>query len=169
LLTGLYQLQKIKVLSNSQASYRTDNFVAKSARNLDPGLHPFARGREYVRALNATKLSRAFASPFITQLGRGHEDGVYAFAKDPNSLERLASGSGDGVIKVWDISDQSETWRAQAHQGIVKGMAWTRDRKLLSCSNDRTIKYATQTISAGPQLARSLYIMEKFITSFLLQ
>lgn len=28
-------------------------------RNYDPELHPFQEGREYVRALNATKLSKA--------------------------------------------------------------------------------------------------------------
>jgi DDB1- and CUL4-associated factor 13 len=121
--------------------------VEKSARNLDPALHPFARAREYVRALNATKLERVFAAPFVAQLGRGHVDGVYAFAKDPTSLERFASGSGDGVVKVWDLSSRDEIWRTQAHAGIVKGMAWTRDRKLLSCSNDKAIKYATLTIS----------------------
>jgi WD repeat and SOF domain-containing protein 1 len=124
--------------------------VEKTARNLDPALHPFARAREYVRAVNATKLERVFAAPFITQLGRGHEDGVYAFAKDPNSLERFASGSGDGVVKVWDLSDQSEIWRTQAHSGIVKSMAWTRDRKLLSCSNDKAIKYAVPTMCQTP-------------------
>lgn len=120
--------------------------MEKTARNLDPALHPFARAREYVRAVNATKLERVFAAPFISQLGRGHEDGVYAFAKDPNSLERFASSSGDGVVKVWDLSDQSEIWRTQAHSGIVKSVSWTRDRKLLSCSTDKTIKYVTFTM-----------------------
>jgi WD repeat and SOF domain-containing protein 1 len=143
-------IQKIKALSKSQTANRTDNFVEKSARNLDPALHPFARAREYVRAVNATKLERVFAAPFIAQLGRGHEDGVYAFAKDPNSLERFASGSGDGVVKVWDLSDQGEIWRTQAHHGIVKGMAWTRDRKLLTCSSDKAIKYAAPTVSNTP-------------------
>ena len=99
--------------------------------------------------MNATKLERVFAAPFIAQLGRGHEDGVYTFAKDPNSLERFASGSGDGVVKVWDLSDQSEIWRTQAHSGIVKSLSWTRDRKLLSCSNDKAIKYVSSNILTG--------------------
>ena len=127
--------------------------MEKSARNLDPALHPFARAREYVRALNATKLERVFAAPCVAQLGRGHVDGVYAFAKDPNSLERFASGSGDGVVKVWDLTNHNEMWRTQAHEGIVKGMAWTRDRKLLSCSNDKAIKYVAQTLPARLQFA----------------
>jgi len=61
-------------------------------------------------------------------------------AKDPNSLEHFASGSGDGIVKVWDLVTREEIWNAQAHENIVKGMSWTRDRKLLTCASDRTIK-----------------------------
>ena len=41
-----------------------------------------------------------FAKPFVGDLGRGHVDGVYAMAKDPERLEVFASGSGDGVGKL---------------------------------------------------------------------
>lgn len=110
------------------------------SRNLDPAQHPFERAREYTRALNATKMERMFAKPFVGQMGRGHVDGVYSMAKDPNSLERFASGSGDGVVKVWDLSSREELWQCKAHTNIVKGMCWTRDQKLLSCSaSDRHI------------------------------
>lgn len=61
-------------------------------------------------------------------------------AKDPQSLQRFASGSGDGVIKVWDLTSRDETWHVQAHEGIVKGMCWTKDKKLLSCASDKSIK-----------------------------
>lgn len=81
-----------------------------------------------------------FAAPFIAQLGKGHVDGVYSMAKDPSSLEHFASGSGDGVVKVWDLSSRAEVWSAQAHEGIVKGLCWTKDKHLLSCASDRTIK-----------------------------
>ena len=114
--------------------------MARQPRNLDPALHPFERAREYTRALNAVKLERMFASPFIAQLGRGHVDGVYTMAKDPDSLQRFATGSGDGVIKIWDLTSRDEKWNVQAHEGIVKGMCWTKDRKLVSCASDKTIK-----------------------------
>lgn len=81
-----------------------------------------------------------FAQPFIAQLGRGHVDGVYTMAKDPGSLERFASGSGDGVVKVWDLTSREEIWHTQAHENIVKSMCWTLDRKLLSCASDKTVK-----------------------------
>jgi WD repeat and SOF domain-containing protein 1 len=80
------------------------------------------------------------AAPFVGQLGRGHVDGVYSIAKDPNSLERFSSGSGDGVVKVWDLAGKDEIWHATAHENIVKGMEWTRDQKLLTCASDKTIK-----------------------------
>ncbi|KAK4990389.1 Protein sof1 [Elasticomyces elasticus] len=132
---------KIKALSRSSSSAQAPGSnVSRQPRNLDPNQHPFERAREYTRALNATKLERMFAAPFIAQLGRGHVDGVYTLAKDPKSLERFASGSGDGVVKVWDLPSREEIWQTSAHENIVKGICWTQDRKLLSCGSDRTIK-----------------------------
>jgi len=99
-----------------------------------------------------------FAAPFIAQLGNGHVDGVYTMAKDPRSLQRFASGSGDGVVKVWDLTSREETWNAQAHEGIVKGMCWTQDQKLLTCASDKTIKLFSpyDTPSHSPPLATYL-------------
>lgn len=132
---------KVKAISRSVASQQAPGSdTSKQSRNLDSALHPFERAREYKRALNAVKLERMHASPFIAQLGRGHVDGVYSIAKDPNSLEHFASGSGDGVVKVWDLADREEAWHTTAHENIVKGMEWTRDRKLLTCAADRSIK-----------------------------
>jgi len=93
-----------------------------------------------------------FAAPFIAQLGKGHVDGVYTLAKDPNSLERFASGSGDGIVKVWDLTSRDEIWHTSAHENLVKGMCWTQDKKLLTCASDRSVKlwspYDTQSDSA---------------------
>ncbi|KAM5435200.1 Protein sof1 [Microsporum ferrugineum] len=132
---------KIKALSRSAAMQQTPGTnVQRVQRNIDPSQHPFERAREYTRALNAVKMERMFASPFIAQLGNGHVDGVYSMAKDPISLERFASGSGDGVVKIWDLTTRDEIWHVQAHENIVKGMCWTSDRKLLSCASDKTVK-----------------------------
>lgn len=99
-----------------------------------------------------------FAAPFIAQLGNGHVDGVYTMAKDPLSLQRFATGSGDGVVKVWELTSREEIWNAQAHEGIVKGMCWTQDQKLLTCASDKTIKLFSpyDTPSQSPPLATYL-------------
>lgn len=109
-------------------------------RNLDPALHPFERAREYTRALNATKMERMFAQPFIGQLGKGHIDGVYSIAKNLHSLSRLATGSGDGIVKLWNLSERDEAFSVHAHDGIVRGLTMTRSGDLLSCSSDKTVK-----------------------------
>lgn len=66
-------------------------------RNYDPVLHPFEVPREYVRAMNATKLERLFAKPFLSSLD-GHRDGVNCMAKHPKSLSTVLSGACDGEV-----------------------------------------------------------------------
>lgn len=132
---------KIKALTRPTSSHQAPgSSVARQPRNLDPALHPFERAREYSRALNATKIERMFAKPFVGDLEKGHVDGVYVLAKDPERLHVLASGSGDGVVKTWDLTSREETFKADGHEGIIKGLCWTKDQRLLSCASDRTIK-----------------------------
>ncbi len=84
---------KVKVLCRNPQDYirqrKTD--IHKLPRNLDPSLHPLEVPREYVRALNATKLDRVFAKPFVGSLS-GHTDGVYCMYKHPTQLSTLLSG-----------------------------------------------------------------------------
>ncbi|KAJ5123323.1 rRNA-processing protein sof1 [Penicillium atrosanguineum] len=150
---------KIKALSRSTASQQAPGTsVVRQQRNLDPSQHPFERAREYTRALNAIKMERMFAAPFIGQMGDGHIDGVYSMAKDPGSLERFASGSGDGVAKVWDLTTREEIWHTQAHENMIKGVCWTPERKLLSCASDKTVKLwdPYNTTPSAPPMATYL-------------
>ena len=91
-------------------------------------------------------------------MGDGHVDGVYSMAKDPGSLDRFASGSGDGVVKVWDLTTHGEVWNTQAHENMVKGVCWTPERKLLSCASDKTVKLFDpyNSSSEAPPLATYL-------------
>ncbi|KIH86567.1 WD repeat and SOF domain-containing protein 1 [Sporothrix brasiliensis 5110] len=127
---------KIKVLNRSAASSQHQQ------RNHDPALHPFERAREYTRALQAAKMERMFAAPFVAQIGVGHQDGVYCLAKDLENTDRLASASADGIIKIWDLSTRDETQKAKAHEGLIKGISWIKTqagRYLVSCGTDRNI------------------------------
>ena len=58
-------------------------------------MHPFARARERMRALNAAKMERMFAKPFVASL-EGHVDAVEVLARKPASLTTVASASWDG-------------------------------------------------------------------------
>ncbi|KAK4537925.1 hypothetical protein CDCA_CDCA15G3950 [Cyanidium caldarium] len=126
---------RIHVLSRSEKELRQTT-VAASTRNYHPDLHPFERAREYQRALNAAKLERALAQPLVTT-AEGHCDGVYRLATHPRRLADVASGAGDGELRVWRLS-RGCLWRnTQAHGGMIVGLSSSADGRLLfSCSGD---------------------------------
>lgn len=99
---------------------------------------------EYVRALNATKLDRVFAKPFIGDLA-GHREGVNCFAKDPTSLSSLTSGAYDGEIREWDLITRKCRRSFVAHEGYVRGICYLPnrphdDKQYLTCGDDKIIK-----------------------------
>ncbi|KAJ8656956.1 hypothetical protein O0I10_007290 [Lichtheimia ornata] len=143
---------KVKALSRSSNDYVRERSqdIHKVQRNLDPTAHPFQQGREYVRALNSVKLDRMFSKPFIGAMG-GHIDGVYCMAKHPNQLNTVISGSGDGEIRLWKLSEQETVWRTSGHNGIVQGVcAGSNSGHFLSCSTDKTVKIWDTTSSSEP-------------------
>lgn len=141
---------KIKTIQRNPDDYVPVKNTQESQlpRNLDPELHPFERAREYTKALNATKMERMFAQPFVGQLGFGHRDGVYAVAKHYHDLNKMATGSGDGVVKFWNMSSSEELCSFRAHYGLVTGLCInpvqaSKNRNLqymLSCGDDKTVK-----------------------------
>lgn len=74
-----------------------------TSRNLDPLMHPFARARERTRALNAVKIERIFAKPFVASL-EGHSDAVEVLVRKPKSLSTVASASWNGGVYVVCLS-----------------------------------------------------------------
>lgn len=133
---------KVKVLSRNPADYirerRTD--IHKIHRNFDPSLHPFEAPREYTRALNAIKLERVFAKPFVGSLG-GHTDGVNCIARNPRSLSVLLSGSCDGEIRLWSLPRRECLKTLTAHTGFVRGLCTSPSgNTFLSVGDDKVIK-----------------------------
>jgi WD repeat and SOF domain-containing protein 1 len=103
-------------------------------------MHPFARARERTRALNAAKLDRIFAKPFIDSL-EGHIDAVEVLVRQPGSLTTVASGSWDGEIIVHNLAQRSHLKRIpQAHKNKVSGLCFAQGSRLLSCGVDRNVK-----------------------------
>ncbi|KAJ3128782.1 DDB1- and CUL4-associated factor 13 [Nowakowskiella sp. JEL0407] len=133
---------KIRVLSRQDKDYSRErkNDIHKTSRNLSQDAHPFARAREYTRALNATKIDRLLSKPFIASLS-GHVDGIYCLAKHPTTLNTIISGSADGDIRIWDLSTQDCRWNTIAHKGFVRGITFVPFKDIfLSTGEDKTVK-----------------------------
>jgi WD repeat and SOF domain-containing protein 1 len=90
--------------------------------------------------LNATKLDRLFAKPFVGALD-GHSDGVSALATSPKSLVPFLSGACDGEIRLWDLQRRQCVWNVYGHKGFVRGLAVAPSGStFFSCSEDKTVK-----------------------------
>ncbi|CAG0887728.1 unnamed protein product [Darwinula stevensoni] len=132
---------KVKVLTRNPDNYlrETKKDIFKVERNYDSYLHPFEAPREYTRALNSAKLDRVFAKPFLGSLD-GHTDGVACLAKHPKTLSHIYSGSMDGEIRGWNLSERKCAMKVQAHKGYVRGLCFTPDgQNFLSVGDDKTI------------------------------
>ena len=114
--------------------------IVSVPRNYDPSLHPLEAPREYVRAMNAVKLERVFAKPFVGNLD-GHKDGVSSIAKHPSRLAVLASGAFDGEIRLWDLAVRKSIRNFVAHEGWVRALCYTpKGDTFTSVGDDKTIK-----------------------------
>lgn len=139
---------KIKTISRSLDDHLPSSSTAPHplSHNLAPHLHPFAKPREYTRAVTAVKMDRMFAKPFVDALG-GHQDGVYCLGKDSRRAGVVAGGGGDGEVIVHSLGLRRPLLKIPgAHRGMVSGICWTseaqdRRRGLITCGKlDGTIK-----------------------------
>uniref|UniRef100_A0A8C4Z5G1 DDB1- and CUL4-associated factor 13 n=1 Tax=Gadus morhua TaxID=8049 RepID=A0A8C4Z5G1_GADMO len=133
---------KVKVLSRNPDDYvrETKYDIQRVPRNYDPTLNPFEVPREYTRAMNATKLERVLAKPFLASLD-GHRDAVNCMAKHSTSLSTLLSGACDGEVKVWNLTKHNCVRTIQAHEGFVRGMVVRFcGTSFYSIGDDKTIK-----------------------------
>ncbi|KAK3946786.1 hypothetical protein QBC32DRAFT_329042 [Pseudoneurospora amorphoporcata] len=70
----------------------------------------------------------------------GHSDSVSSVAFSPDG-QRLASGSWDKTIKIWDPASGSCLQTLEGHSGYVSSVAFSPDgQRLASYSDDKTIK-----------------------------
>lgn len=92
---------KIHTISHKNAQKERKNDVPISRHNKDKKYHPFIDEREYVRALNATKIERLLAKPFVRAFTY-HKEGIMCVAKNPHS-DVFASSSFNGQVFVWDL------------------------------------------------------------------
>ncbi|KAL6570701.1 hypothetical protein OROGR_000251 [Orobanche gracilis] len=116
------------------------NDLQRVHRNLDPSIRPQEKAVEVVRAINAAKLDKIFARPFVWAMD-GHIDGISSMAKNPKQLKGLFSGSMDGDIFLWDLANRRTVCKFPGHNGAVRGLTVSSDgRVLVSCGTDSTVK-----------------------------
>ncbi|KAJ1281808.1 hypothetical protein BS78_03G002300 [Paspalum vaginatum] len=133
---------RVKAISRSTDEFTRERSqdLQKVFRNYDPGLRSQERAVEYTRALNAAKLDKIFAKPFVGAMD-GHIDAISCMAKNPNHLKAIFSGSMDGDIRLWDIAARKTVCQFPGHQGAVRGLATSTDGDLLvSCGVDSTVR-----------------------------
>lgn len=132
----------MKVISRSTEEFTRERSqdLQRVFRNFDPNLRPQEKGIEYVRAVNAAKLEKIFARPFIGAMD-GHIDSIKCMAKNPNYLKGIFSASCDGDIRLWDIASRKTVCQFSGHQGVVSGLTVSTDgRVLISCGQDCTVR-----------------------------
>lgn len=144
---------KVKTLSRDASEFTRERptDLQPVSRSIKPSLHPFEKAREYVRALNAVKLDKHFSKPFVGAL-EGHMDGVYTMARSGTELNTMLSGSCDGEIICWRLAQRTVAWRARAHTGFCRGVAFSHDGDLaLSCGDDKVVRVWSAEAGGEPR------------------
>ena len=71
---------------------------------------------------------------------RGHTDAVTAITRSPDS-KRVASGSLDKTVQVWDTASGSHIFSYKGHSDGVQAVAWSPDgKRVASGSLDKTVQ-----------------------------
>ncbi len=80
------------------------------------------------------------SSPGALYTYRGHSDGVDAVAWSPDG-RRIASGSLDTTVQVWDAADGGNVYTYRGHSGFVYAVAWSPNgKRIASGSSDKTVQ-----------------------------
>jgi eukaryotic-like serine/threonine-protein kinase len=70
----------------------------------------------------------------------GHSAAVYAVAWNPDG-KRIASGSNDGTVQVWDAADGGHVFTYRGHSDVVEALAWSPGgKRIASASDDNTVQ-----------------------------
>jgi DDB1- and CUL4-associated factor 13 len=134
---------EVNPLHHDPAAFRPNapKGITPIHRSFDPKLHGFLKQRESVRALNATKLEKLFAKPFVHAY-EGHQDGISCLARGRKNLGILGSGSFDGEAFLWDLNTKSIAMKqTNAHkEGFTRGVVFGNDDSVLySVGGDKKV------------------------------
>jgi WD40 repeat protein len=78
--------------------------------------------------------------PPLLQILAGHVDAVWSISVSPDG-KKLASGSQDNTVRVWDAATGAEIFELQGHRGCARSVAFSPDgSRIVSGSIDATIR-----------------------------
>ena len=83
--------------------------------------------------------------PPIRVVGRAHEAPVHVCKADPTSTY-LASGSADGVVKVWDILHGFATHVFKGHGGVVSALVFSYPQDVGSITQNTIMHLITASV-----------------------
>ncbi|TBU07168.1 Sof1 domain-containing U3 snoRNP protein [Hamiltosporidium magnivora] len=121
------------------------NDINKRSFTKDSLHHPFSKEREYIRALNATKIERLFAKPFLYALS-DHKEGIKGIELHGDSV---ISYSFDNSAILWSLNEKRKIWTFDMEKTILsadindRGMCITQGNELFYYSKikeDESIK-----------------------------
>ncbi|KAF5385333.1 hypothetical protein D9615_001198 [Tricholomella constricta] len=93
---------------------------------------------------SSTAPSKKLVHP-IRVISRAHEAPVHVCKADPTSTY-LASGSADGVVKVWDIRNGYVTHVFKGHGGIVSALAFNYPQEISSVTRGQKMRLITASV-----------------------
>lgn len=125
---------KIESICHSKSERRKECKGDKNEKNYskDAVHHPMLLEREYVRALNAVKIERMFAKPFITALTH-HSEGISKLTKNEDSTMFISS-SYDSKVVLWDLYTRKSIKEMQ-FSSIINGIAVDKNSNMFVSQN----------------------------------
>ncbi|EQB59866.1 ddb1- and cul4-associated factor 13-like protein [Vairimorpha apis BRL 01] len=111
--------------------------ISKSKFSKNPDHHPFIKERELVRAINASKIGRLFAKPFVASLSH-HKEGINNMVTHPLKDMILTSSFDDNII-LTDIVSRTEVVNLE-YKNKVKGIGIDNLDNIYVCNNKQVLR-----------------------------